>query len=218
MRLIFLGPPGAGKGTQSEKICREYGIVQLSTGDILRYNRKKGTPLGLLAQSYMNQGELVPDSIIIEMIKEELKDFKYQNGFILDGVPRTIPQAEALCDILPKMLQRLDVVLVLEVPTEELVHRLSARRTCKSCGKTYHLIFSPPDREDFCNEPCGGHLFQRDDDKEETIMNRLRVFENQTKPLVEFYTKRNLTYKINGLQPMDKVFSDIKQILDKYLE
>lgn len=218
MRLIFLGPPGAGKGTQSEKICREYGIVQLSTGDILRRNRKQATPLGLQAQSYMNAGELVPDHLIIDMITEELKDFKYQNGFILDGVPRTIPQAQALCDILPKMLQRLDVVLVLDVPIEELVNRLSARRTCKICHKTYHLSYSPPNREGICNEPCGGKLFQRDDDKEETVLNRMRVFDNQTKPLVEFYEKRNLTYRINGLQTMDKVFADIKSILDKYLE
>lgn len=218
MRLIFIGPPGAGKGTQSDRICKEYGIIQLSTGDILRANKKQGTELGQLAQKYMEAGELVPDSVIINMITEELKDFKYQNGFILDGVPRTVPQAEALCNILPKMLQRLDAVIVLNVPSEELIHRLAARRTCKKCGRIYHLLYSPPQNERLCDEPCGGELYQRVDDKEETIINRLAVYNAQTKPLIEFYSSRNLTIMIDGLQVMDEVFRDIKQELDKIVE
>ena len=218
MRLIFLGPPGAGKGTQSERICKEYGIVQLSTGDILRTNKKNGTPLGLMAKQYMDAGELVPDELIIEMLKEELKDFKYQNGFILDGVPRTVPQAEALCDILPKLLQRLDIVLVLEVHNEELAHRLSARRVCRKCGKIYNMMFNPPVTEGVCDKPCGGELFLRKDDTEETVLNRLEIYERQTKPLIEFYTERNLAVKIDGLQSIDEVFRDIKNVLDKHLD
>jgi adenylate kinase len=213
MRLIFLGPPGAGKGTQAERICSTYNIIQLSTGDILRTNRKNGTELGKKAQEFMDRGDLVPDNIIIDMIKEELKKPELVNGYILDGFPRTVPQAEALDMLLRQMEQSLDAVLVLDVPNHELVKRLTARRTCKSCGKTYHLIFSPPVKEGIC-DVCGGELFQRDDDKEEPILNRLKVYDEQTKPLIEFYNNKNLSVKIDGVGQMDDIFSKIKQALD----
>jgi adenylate kinase len=215
MRLIFLGPPGAGKGTQAERICRDYGIVQLSTGDILRANRKQGTELGKKAQKFMDAGELVPDGIIIDMIKEELKKPDLQGGYILDGFPRTVPQAEALDNLLTEMGQKLDTVLVLEVPNQELVSRLSARRTCRTCQKTYHLLYNPPAKESVCDS-CEGELYQRDDDKEEPIMNRLKVYENQTFPLIQFYSKKNMASPVNGLGKIDEIYNGIKNILDKF--
>ncbi|TAL67280.1 MAG: adenylate kinase [Bacteroidetes bacterium] len=215
MRLIFLGPPGAGKGTQAERICKDYKIVQLSTGDILRANRKQGTELGRKAQSFMDEGELVPDQIIIDMIKEELKKPELVNGYILDGFPRTVPQAEALGNLLTDMGQKLDTVLILEVPSEELVKRLTARRTCRTCGKSYHLIYNPPKKDGVCDLD-GGELYQRDDDKEEPIRNRLNVYENQTKPLIEYYTAKNLADNITGLGKIDEIYSNIKQVLDRY--
>lgn len=214
MRMIFLGPPGAGKGTQAEKICRDHNIIQLSTGDILRANRKEGTELGQKAQKYMDAGELVPDQIIIDMIKEELKKPELGNGYILDGFPRTVPQAEALDKLLLDLWQKLNTVLVLEVPNEELVKRLTARRTCKSCGKSYHLKFNPPAKEDIC-DACGGNLYQRDDDKEGPIRNRLKVYEEQTFPLIDYYEKQDLARKINGVGGLDEVYSRISSVLEK---
>jgi len=215
MKIIFLGPPGAGKGTQAEHICKNYGVVQLSTGDILRSNRKQGTELGKLAQKYMDVGELVPDQIIIDMIKEELKKPDLARGYILDGFPRTVPQAEALDKLLFNMGQKLDTVLVLEVPNQELVTRLTARRTCQVCQKTYHLIFNPPKQEGICDID-GGELYQRDDDTEATVLNRLTVYENQTKPLIEYYSKKNLAEFVHGVGKLDEIFSRIEVILDKY--
>jgi adenylate kinase len=216
MKLIFLGPPGAGKGTQSERICKDYGVVQLSTGDILRANRKEGTELGKKAQGYMDAGELVPDQIIIDMIKEELKKPELAGGYILDGFPRTVPQAEALDKLLGDLGQKLDTVLVLEVPNEELIKRLTARRICRTCGKSYHLIFKPPQKEGVCDDPCGGELYQRDDDKEGPIMNRLKVYEDQTFPLIKYYDQKNMTDKINGLGDIGDIYGRIKSVLDKY--
>lgn len=212
MKLIFLGPPGAGKGTQAEKICKDYNIVQLSTGDILRANRKMGTELGKKAQTYMDAGDLVPDQIIIDMIKEEIKKPELQNGYLLDGFPRTVPQAEALDALLESMGEKLDTTLVLEVPNEELIKRLSARRTCRVCAKTYHMIYNPPKQEGICDKE-GGELYQRDDDKEEAILNRLNVYENQTKPLIEYYTKKGLAKNINGVGGINEIYEQIKQIL-----
>lgn len=215
MQLIFLGPPGAGKGTQAEKICKDYGIVQLSTGDILRANRKMGTELGKKAQQYMDAGELVPDSIIIDMIKQELAKPELKNGYILDGFPRTVPQAEALDKLLADMNQKLDTVLVLLVPNEELIKRLTARRTCRVCGKTYHLIYNPPKQDNICDLD-GGELYQRDDDKEEPIRNRLVVYDNQTKPLIEYYSNKNIAEIIDGVGSIDEIYNRIKQVLDKF--
>jgi adenylate kinase len=215
MKLVFLGPPGAGKGTQSERICNDYGVVQLSTGDILRANRKSGTELGKKAQNYMDAGELVPDTLIIEMIKEELKNPNLSSGYILDGFPRTVPQAEALDILLSDLGQKLDTVLVLEVPNSELLKRLTSRRVCRTCGKTYHLIYNPPKIEGKCDVD-GGELYQRDDDKEEPILNRLNVYEAQTMPLVEYYSKKNIAEKIEGVGDIKEIYSQIKKVLDKY--
>lgn len=213
MRLIFLGPPGAGKGTQAEFICRDYGIRQLSTGDILRAHRKSGTPLGMKAQQFMDRGELVPDSIIIDMIREELQKPEFRNGYLLDGFPRTIAQAEALDKLLEDMNQKLDAVLVLDVPTEELVIRLTARRTCKVCGKTYHLLYNPPKKDGICDLD-GGELYQRSDDNEETVRNRLLVYENQTKPLIEYYRKKGIAKIIEGIGKIDEIYQVIKATLN----
>ena len=214
MKLIFLGPPGAGKGTQSESICKDYGVVQLSTGDILRANRKAGTELGQKAQKYMDAGELVPDQLIIDMIKEELKKPELSKGYILDGFPRTVNQAESLDKLLSGMGQKLDTVLVLEVPNSELLKRLTARRVCRICGKSYHLLYKKPKKDDVCDEPCGGELYQRDDDKECPIMNRLKVYESQTFPLIEYYDKKKMTSKIDGLGEIGDIYLRIKSALD----
>lgn len=214
MRLIFIAPPGAGKGTQSEKICKHYGIVQLSTGNILRYHKKQGTKLGRDAMVYMDRGELVPDELIIRMIKDELHKSEYDNGFILDGFPRTKPQALALDEILREMGLRLNVTIILEVPKNELITRLAARRTCRNCGATFHLIFNPPREVNTC-DICGGNLFQRADDRKETILNRLNVYEDLTKPLIEHYSEQGLTRYVQGVGKVDEVFDRIKEILEE---
>ncbi|MFP4370074.1 MAG: adenylate kinase [Candidatus Kapaibacterium sp.] len=208
MKLIFLGPPGAGKGTQAERICRDFGVVQLSTGDILRANKKLGTDLGLKAQKYIDNGELVPDDIIIDMIEKELKKPEINAGYILDGFPRTIPQAEALDKLLDKMKEKLDHVLVLNVPEEELIKRLTARRVDKTTGKTYHLIFNPPPKE---AEP---NLIQRDDDKEETVKRRLKVYRDQTYPLIEYYKNKSKAEMIDGVGSLEDVYSRIRGVLN----
>jgi adenylate kinase len=215
MKLIFIGPPGAGKGTQSEKICEKYGISQLSTGDILRQNRKMGTELGKKAQEYMDAGALVPDKIIIDMIKDEIIKPEYANGYILDGFPRTVPQAEALDLLMAEIGHKLNVVLVLEVPREELISRLTARRTCRSCPRTYHLIYSPPSKEGICDN-CGGELYQRADDSQETVLNRLLVYENQTKPLVEYYSKQDKSVFVNGMGDIEDISNMLLDILEEY--
>ncbi len=212
MNLILLGPPGAGKGTQAEGICRDYGVVQLSTGDILRANRKAGTELDKKAESYMIAGELVPDEIIIDMIKQELRKPEIAGGYLLDGFPRTVPQAEALDGLLSQLGQKLDHVLVLEVPNDELVARLTNRRTCRICGKTYHLTFNPPKEQGICDLD-GGELYQRLDDSEETVINRLMVYEKQTKPLIEYYKKKRLAKIIDGVGKLDEVYARVKAAL-----
>lgn len=212
MRVIFLGPPGAGKGTQSQNICRDYGIKQISTGDILRKHTTEETELGKEAANYMKRGELVPDNLMIDIIVSELKKPEYGKGFLLDGFPRTIPQAEALDGIMAKLGIKLNCVLVLEAPHEEIVQRISLRRTDRRTGRTYHLLFNPP--------PPGEELelFQREDDHEETVKRRLVVYESRTKPLIKYYSSMGLAYKINGVGALDDVYAKIVKALDNALE
>jgi adenylate kinase len=213
MNIVFLGPPGAGKGTQSKMICREYDLIQLSTGDMLRERYRKGTPLGVMAAKYWGGGGLVPDDIMIGLMKEELSNPSDAKGYILDGFPRTVPQADALISMMEELNMTLDAALVLDVDMNELVRRLSARRTCSVCGKTYHLDFNPPKEAGICDLD-GGQLYQREDDQEEAIVNRLSVFQNQTSPLIEYYTKLNKVRSVNGMGDIDQIFADIKKTLD----
>ena len=213
MNLIFLGPPGSGKGTQAKMLVDKYGIPQISTGDILREAVKEGTPLGKEAKKYMDEGKLVPDEVVVGIVRERLKEPDCTKGFILDGFPRTIPQAEALDKTLQEMGKGIDHVLSLEVDREELVRRLSGRRTCKKCGAMYHIIFDPPKKEGICDR-CGGELYQRDDDKEETIRERLRVYEEQTAPLIEYYRKKGLLRPINGVGKIEEIFARIREAIE----
>ncbi len=213
MNLIFLGPPGSGKGTQAKMLVDKYGIPQISTGDILREAVKEGTPLGKEAKKYMDEGKLVPDEVVVGIVRERLKEPDCTKGFILDGFPRTIPQAEALDKTLQKMGKGIDHVLSLEVDKEELVRRLSGRRTCKKCGAMYHIIFDPPKKDGICDR-CGGELYQRDDDKEETIRERLRVYEEQTAPLIEYYRKKGLLRPIDGVGKIEEIFARITEAIE----
>lgn len=213
MNLILLGPPGAGKGTQAQLLVKRYHIPQISTGDILREAVRKETTLGKTAKSFMEKGELVPDEVVIGIIEERLKDSDCHSGFILDGFPRTIPQANALQKILQKMGKALDHVLNIEVNTEELVRRLTGRRTCKLCGAMYHVIFSPPRENDLCDR-CGGPLYQREDDREETIRNRLKEYERETAPLVQYYQTKGLLRSIDGIGTQGQIFDRIVQTIE----
>ena len=213
MNLILLGPPGAGKGTQAQRIFDRYRLPQISTGDILRAAVKGGTPLGTKAKEFMDQGQLVPDKIVIGIVEERLKEKDCNPGFILDGFPRTIPQAEALQPILAKIAKTIDHVINIEVEPEELVRRLTGRRTCKNCGAMFHLLFQPPKKEGVCDR-CGGGLYQRADDKEETIRTRLKEYEKQTAPLVEYYGGKKMLRSIQGVGGPDQIFDQIVRLLD----
>ncbi len=215
MNLVFLGPPGAGKGTQSKMICNEYNLTQLSTGDILRENYRQGTALGKLAAKFWGGGGLVPDDIMINLMRDELSKPIPGNGYIFDGFPRTVPQADALKQMFEELGMKLDVVLVLDVDMNELVRRLSARRTCTACGITYHLDFNPPKQAGICDME-GAALYQREDDKAEAIATRLQVFQDQTILLEDYYTKNGLAEHIMGMNEINVVFSEIKTVLDKY--
>lgn len=214
MRLVFLGAPGAGKGTQAKKLVEKYGIPQISTGDLLRAAVAEGTPLGKEAKAYMDRGELVPDSIVLGMVKERISQDDCKKGFILDGFPRNVAQAEALDKMLSEMGIPLDLALNLEVPFDDLMKRLTGRRTCKVCGQMYNIYYSPPKVEGKCDK-CGGELFQRDDDKEETIKKRLEVYKAQTEPLIEYYSKKGILKTVSGTGSIDEIFSSITSILDK---
>lgn len=213
MNLILLGPPGAGKGTQAQMIVERYHIPQISTGDILRAAVKEGTPLGKKAKVFMDQGQLVPDEVVIGIIDERLKALDCDPGFILDGFPRTIAQAEALQPILTKIGKSIDHVINIEVNSEELVRRLTGRRTCKNCGAMFHLLFHPSKREGICDR-CGGTLYQREDDKEETIRTRLKEYERQTAPLIEYYRRKSTLRSIQGVGGTDQIFEQIVRVLD----
>ena len=214
MRLVLLGPPGAGKGTQAKRIADEYRVPHISTGDILRENLRAETPLGLEAKGFMDRGELVPDEVLVGIIRDRLGKPDCAGGFMLDGYPRTIPQATALGEILGEKGTPLDVVLNIDVPDEELVSRLSGRRMCE-CGASYHVKFNPPAVEGVC-DACGGRLYQRDDDKEDAIRNRLQVYSDQTQPLIDFYSKESLLASVDGTGGIDEIFAAIKKILDAY--
>lgn len=208
MRAILLGPPGAGKGTQSEIIENEFGIPHVSTGDIFRQNIKDETELGKKVKSYLNQGNLVPDELTVEIVKDRILQEDCKNGFLLDGFPRTIEQANALDKVLSSMGQKLDYVINIKVDPKLLVDRAVGRRICKSCGQTYHLIYNKPTKEGICDK-CGGELYQRKDDTAETVANRINVYQEQTQPLIEYYTQKGIILNINGEQPIAKVGSDI---------
>ncbi|WP_028844956.1 adenylate kinase [Thermodesulfovibrio thiophilus] len=214
MRLVFLGAPGAGKGTQAKRLVEKYGIPQISTGDLLRAAVAAGTALGKEAKAYMDRGELVPDSVVLGMVKERLSQDDCKKGFILDGFPRNVAQAEALDKMLVEMNMPLDVALNLDVPFDDLMKRLTGRRTCRSCGQMYNIYYSPSKVEGKCDK-CGGQLFQRDDDKEETIRKRLEVYRTQTEPLINYYSKKGILKSVSGTGSMDKIFSDICAILEK---
>ncbi len=212
MNLLIMGRPGAGKGTQAVNIKEYYHIPHISTGDMFRAAIKNGTKLGLMAKSYMDQGLLVPDEVTIGLVEERLQEQDCKKGFLLDGFPRTIAQAEALDQILKQIGKKLDAVLDVNVGAEILINRMIGRRVCKGCGATYHVEFNPPKQAGVC-DVCGTKLIQRDDDKEETAKNRLNVYDAQTAPLLDFYAKRNLLKTVDGNQSVNQVFEDIKTVL-----
>lgn len=212
MRLLITGRPGAGKGTQAVNITKYYNIPHISTGDMFRAAIKNGTKLGLTAKGYMDQGALVPDEVTIGIVKERLLEDDCAKGFLLDGFPRTIAQAEALTQFLEEQSVELDAVLDVNVQKNILVRRMVGRRVCKSCGATYHVEFSKPKEDGVCDN-CGNTLMQRADDTEDTAMNRLAIYDDQTAPLLAFYEIQGLLKRVNGDQPFDKVFADIKLVL-----
>ncbi|WP_094228588.1 adenylate kinase [Methanolobus psychrotolerans] len=214
MNIALFGPPGAGKGTQAKELSKHYNIPHISTGDILRANVRDGTELGVKAKEYMDKGELVPDAVLIGLIRNRLTEADCKNGYLLDGYPRTIPQADALADILKEISKPLDAVINIEVSDEELVKRLSGRRSC-ACGESYHLMFNPPEKEGVCNA-CGAALYQRDDDKEEVIRQRLTVYNKKTKPLIDYYGNSGLLVNVDGTGSVDSVFVVVCRIMDQY--
>lgn len=212
MNLVLMGLPGAGKGTQAEKIVGKYNIPHISTGDMFREAIKEGTELGLQAKTFMDKGELVPDDVTIGIVRERLSKEDCKNGFLLDGFPRTVAQAEALNSMLSDLGKKIDYVINIDVDQSILMERLTGRRICKNCGATYHLVFNPPAKEGVCDR-CGGELYQRADDNAETVQNRLDVNIQQAKPLFHFYEEKGYLRNINGQQDIGVVFADIEKLL-----
>jgi adenylate kinase len=212
MRLVLLGAPGAGKGTQAKKLIEKYGMPQISTGDLLRAAVAAGTPLGKEAKSFMDKGELVPDSVVLGMVEERLKQDDCKKGYILDGFPRNTAQAEALDKMLANLNMSLTAALSVDVPFEDLMKRLTGRRTCKSCGQMYNVYFKAPAKEGVCDK-CSGELFQRDDDKEATIKKRLEVYSSQTEPLIGYYKKKGILKSVSGTGSIDEIFKKVTGIL-----
>ena len=212
MNVILLGPPGAGKGTQAKRLVEKYHIPQVSTGDMLRAALKEGTPLGLEAKKYMDAGGLVPDSVVIGLVKERIQKSDASGGYMLDGFPRTVAQARELDDILSTLGQKIDHVVSVEVPSSELMGRLTGRRTCRSCGAGFHVMFDPPKKEGVCDK-CGGELYQRSDDNEATVKSRLDTYEEQTKPLIDYYQKLDKLRRIDGVGKMDDILQRITTLL-----
>lgn len=212
MKIIMLGAPGAGKGTQAKKIAAKYGIPQISTGDIFRANIKNGTELGKKAKTYMDQGLLVPDELVVDLVVDRVNQDDCKNGYVLDGFPRTIPQAEALTEALAKMGQKVDYAIDVDVPDENIVRRMGGRRACVGCGATYHVEYAPTKKEGIC-DVCGGELILRDDDKPETVQKRLNVYHEQTQPLIDYYTKAGILKTVDGTVDINDVFQAIVDIL-----
>ena len=212
MKIIMLGAPGAGKGTQAKKIAAKYDIPHISTGDIFRANIKNGTELGNKAKTYMDQGLLVPDELVVDLVVDRVQQDDCKNGYVLDGFPRTIPQAEALDKALAEFGDKIDYAIDVNVPDENIVNRMSGRRACVDCGATYHIVYAPTAKEGICDK-CGGELILRDDDKPETVLKRLGVYHEQTQPLIEYYDKQGILKSVDGTKPMDEVFSAIVGIL-----
>lgn len=212
MKIIMLGAPGAGKGTQAKMIAEEYHIPHVSTGDMFRMNIKNGTELGMEAKEYMDQGLLVPDELTVRILLDRVKKEDCKDGYVLDGFPRTIPQAEVLEEALNKLGDQIDYAINVEVPDENIIRRMSGRRACLSCGATYHIEHVPPKKEGICDD-CGETLVLRDDDKPETVEKRLRVYQEQTQPLIDFYAAKGVLCNVDGTQDMQDVFKAIKEIL-----
>lgn len=213
MNIIILGAPGAGKGTQAERISERCHLPHISTGDILRKAAVERSPLGQKAKMFMDKGELVPDEVVIDIIKERLSDRDCSKGFILDGFPRTVAQANALEEMLSKLGKEINAAVDVEVGDEELLRRLTRRRTCSNCGRNYHLDFDPPRREGIC-DVCGEKIFQREDDKEETVRRRLEVYKEQTAPLIEYYNKEGLLRTVDGKRSIEEVSAQIRNVLE----
>ena len=211
VKIILLGPPGAGKGTQAKSISNKYSIPHISTGDIFRKNISENTPLGIEAKSYMDNGQLVPDEVTINMVKDKLQQEDCKQGYLLDGFPRTVSQAEALQDFLDSRNESLDTALLIEVPRDFILERMTGRRVCPSCGASYHIKFNPA-ANGKC-ELCGSDVVQRKDDTEETVKERLDVYEKQTQPLIDFYKDKNLLSTVDGTQAINKVFESICKVL-----
>jgi adenylate kinase len=214
MRLILLGPPGAGKGTQASAIVKRYNIPHISTGDIFRMNIKENTPLGKEVKSYLDAGLLVPDELVVDIVRDRIRRSDCKNGFLLDGYPRTINQAEVLNQELAEMGTKLDAAINIFLDTQLLIERAVGRRLCKNCGATYHIKFHPPKQDGIC-DICGGELYQRDDDKEETVKKRIEVYLTQTKPLIEYYKDKDLLVNIDGAQSIEDTFKEIINALEK---
>lgn len=212
MKIIMLGAPGAGKGTQAIKISEKHSIPHISTGDIFRANIKEGTELGKKAKTYMDQGLLVPDELVVDLVVDRLQKEDCANGYVLDGFPRTIPQAEALDQALAAMGQKIDFAINVEVPDQNIVTRMSGRRACVNCGATYHIKYAPTKVENVCDH-CEGELILRDDDKPETVQKRLNVYHDQTQPLIEYYTAQDALKEVDGTVDIDDVFKAIERIL-----
>jgi len=212
MKIIMLGAPGAGKGTQAKMIAAKYGIPHISTGDIFRANIKNGTELGAKAKEYMDKGLLVPDELVVDLVIDRFKEPDCEKGYVLDGFPRTIPQAEALDKALTAIGENVDYAINVEVPDENIVNRMGGRRACVGCGATYHIVYSPTKEEGKC-DTCGGELIIRDDDKPETVQNRLSVYHEQTQPLIDYYTNKGIIAEVDGTVDMNDVFNAIVNIL-----
>jgi adenylate kinase len=209
----MLGAPGAGKGTQAQMICDKYGIPHISTGDLFRANIKNGTELGKKAKDYMDKGQLVPDELTVQLLLDRVANPDCSNGYVLDGFPRTIPQADVLDRELTKLGDKVDFAINVDVPDENIIRRVSGRRACLKCGATYHIEHIPPKTEGICDR-CGSELVQRDDDKPETVKSRLDVYHEQTQPLIEYYNEKNILKTVDGTRDLNDVFSDIVKILD----